>query len=533
MTTDWWRRGVVYQIYPRSFMDSNGDGVGDLAGILHRIDYLASLGIDAIWISPIYPSPMADFGYDVADYTDIHPLFGDLETFDKLLAAAHDRGLKVILDWVPNHSSDEHPWFVESRSSKDNPKRDWYIWKDPKPDGSPPNNWGAFFGGRAWELDPTTGQYYLHLFHKKQPDLNWRNPEVVEAMHDTLRFWLDRGIDGFRMDVVTFIIKHQDFPDNPIQDNALWGEFAELANQEHKYNINQPEVHGYFREFRKIVDEYQAVSIGETWFFDPVEIAPYYGENLDELHIPFNFMLMKEAWNAVGMRENIRAYYAALPEGAQPNFVLGSHDEHRFATRYGYENHRSAALMLLTLRGTPTLYYGDELGMVDADIPVDKMVDPQGIGNNNPELSRDPERTPMQWDTSPNAGFSIPDAEPWLPIHPNYQEGITVADQESDPQSTLAFYRQLLSLRREHTALHTGDFAFIEISNDQIMAFTRQAEGETFATVINFGDTQQTVDLSDLGTALTVALSTQFHQRDLDAAAVVLAPHEGVLLRVG
>lgn len=529
----WWKYGVVYQIYPRSFMDSNGDGVGDLQGIIDRLDYLVELGIDAVWISPIYPSPMADFGYDVANYVDIDPIFGDLATFDRLLDEAHTRGIKVILDYVPNHSSDEHPWFIESRSSQDNPKRDWYIWRDAKPDGGVPNNWESLFGGSAWEWDEPTQQYYLHLFDKKQVDLNWRNPEVVNAMHDVLRFWLDRGVDGFRMDVVTFLIKHPDFPDNPMRQNDAQAGMAPSAILEHTYDINQPEIHDYIRGIRAIFDAYDRhrVTIGETWFTDPHELATYYGKNFDELHIPFNFNLMKQPWHVQAMKKVIADYYAALPQGATPNFVLGSHDEHRLATRFGVENHRSAALLLLTLWGVPTLYYGDEIGMMDGDIPDEYIQDPWAVNNPGQGLGRDPERTPMQWNTTPSAGFSPDGVRTWLPVHSNYLS-VNVETQRQDPTSTLHFYKQLLRLRRELPVLHReSTFQFLENVPSDVLAYTRHDENTRVLVAINFSDQPQTIHLVNNGTILLNTVQDRL-QESFEAGNLLLRPHEGVLLQV-
>lgn len=535
MTRKWWQNAVLYQIYPRSFMDSNGDGVGDLRGIIHRLDYLADLGIDAVWLSPIFTSPMADFGYDVADYTDIDPLFGDLDTFDELLAGLHARGIKLLLDWVPNHSSDEHPWFQESRSSRDNVYRNWYMWRDPKPDGSPPNNWQSFFGGSAWEWDAHTEQYYLHLFHKKQPDLNWRNPNVVQAMYDTLRFWLDRGVDGFRMDVITFCYKHPDLPDNPPAKSTIFGRYAEaFGGLEHVYDINQPESHQMLREVRTLFDRYegQRVTIGETWFLEPQTLIPWYGDN-DELHIPFNFMLMKAPWDATAMRRIIADYEAALPEWAQPSWVLGSHDEHRLATRHGPQNHRSAGLLLLTLRGTPMMYNGDELGMQDVHIPVEKMIDPQGLGYPGEEqaYSRDPNRTPFQWSDAPNAGFTTPEATPWLPLASDY-ETVNAAAQAADLHSTLSFYKRLLAARRTYRALHAGNFALIEDVPPDVLAYVREAEGQRCAVFINFAGTAREIDASALGKAGEIILSTQFNEGHVALDALRLQPHEGVLMRL-
>lgn len=532
----WWKQGIIYQIYPRSFKDSNGDGVGDLQGIIEKLDYLVALGIEAIWISPIYPSPMADFGYDVSDYCAIHPLFGDLATFDKLLAEAHARNLRVVLDYVPNHTSNEHAWFLESRSARENPKRDWYIWRDAKPDGSPPNNWESMFGGKAWEWDEHTQQYYLHLFLPQQPDLNWRNPEVIQAMHDVLRFWLDRGVDGFRMDVVTFLIKHPDLPDNPLTRSSMFSMLEEDSYvQKHVYDINQPEVHDRIREFRQIADSYDGhrVTIGETWFFDPTELADYYGREMDELHVPFNFQLMKQPWDVAHMRQSILTYYDALPPGAWPNFVLGSHDEHRFATRYGRENARSAAMLLLTLWGTPTWYYGDEIGMEDVEIPPHRIQDPFELRVPGEGHGRDPERTPMQWDASPNAGFTAEGVETWLPIADNAQD-VNVAVQQDDTTSMLNFVRSLIALRREMPVLHeAGDFAFVPKLPEEILAYTRTLNGERVLVVLNYGGNPHTLDFSALDTSGEVLLNTYMDKNEVVAlAALEVRPHEGLLLQL-
>jgi alpha-glucosidase len=364
----WWARGVVYQIYPRSFQDSNGDGIGDLAGIIERLDYLVWLGVDAIWLSPIYPSPMADFGYDVADYCDIDPMFGTLADFDRLIAATHDRGLKLILDLVPNHTSDQHPWFRESRASRNNPKRDWYLWRDPAPDGGPPNNWLSHFGGSGWEFDAATGQYYYHAFLKEQPDLNWRNPAVVAAMQDAMRFWLERGIDGFRVDVIWQVVKDDQFRDNPPNPDFVEGQYH-YSRLRPIYTADRPEVHEVVAGMRRVIDAYaDRVLIGEIYL--PIErLVAYYGENLRGAHLPFNFQLIHAAWNARGIDRLIREYEALLPQGGWPNWVLGNHDNRGIATRVGVAQARVAALLLLTLRGTPTMYYGDELGMQDVPIP--------------------------------------------------------------------------------------------------------------------------------------------------------------------
>jgi glycosidase len=367
MTAHWWQTGVIYQIYPRSFQDTNGDGIGDLKGIERRLDYLASLGIDAIWISPIYPSPMADFGYDVADYCGVDSRFGALADFDDLLAQTHARGLKVLLDFVPNHTSDRHPWFVESRSSRDHPKRDWYIWRDAAPDGGPPNNWISDFGGSAWEWDEATRQYYYHAFLKEQADLNWRNPAVQAAMYDVMRFWFDRGVDGFRIDVLWHMVKAADFPDNP-PNPAFQPGMGEMHRVLQLHSTDQPEVHGIAADMRAIADSYSAMGRGERVLIGEIylpvnRLMHYYGWERAGVHLPFNFQLVDAPWEARVLATLIADYEAALPPGGWPNWVLGNHDRPRVAAKRGQAQARVAAMLLLTLRGTPTLYYGDELGL--------------------------------------------------------------------------------------------------------------------------------------------------------------------------
>jgi len=530
----WWQRGVIYQIYPRSFKDTTGNGIGDLNGIIEKLDYLNgtedSLGVDAIWLSPIFPSPMADFGYDVSDYCDIHPLFGDLAIFDRLVAEAHRRGIRVILDYVPNHTSDQHPWFIESRSSRDNPKRDWYIWRDPKPDGSPPNNWGSRFGGPAWTYDETTGQYYLHQFLKEQPELNWRNPEVRAAMMDVLRFWLERGVDGFRMDVVGLLIKDAELRDNPpnpdADPNLPPNDIA--GRQLHIYDQDQDEVHEIIRDFRRLLDEYgDTCAIGEICFELPRWVK-YYGQNNDGLHLPFNFRLLHEPWQAQAMRRSVDELEAALPAFAWPNYVLGSHDFPRLASRLGGQARaRVAAMMLLTLRGTPTLYYGDELGMENGVIPPEKLQDPRGI-NLGLEHSRDPCRTPMQWDASPNAGFS--DVEPWLPVSADYATR-NVAVQSDDPTSMLNLYRRLLRYRRRSPALYGGSYRSLD-AEDDCFAYLREANGERRLIALNFADSHRRISVpgEEVG---QIVLSTHLDRMErVSLSELELRPHEGVIIEL-
>jgi len=526
----WWQRGVVYQIYPRSFMDSNGDGIGDLPGIIERLDYVRWLGVDAIWISPIYPSPMRDFGYDVSDYRAIHPVFGTLSDFDRLIEAAHARELKVILDFVPNHSSDRHPWFVESRSSRTNPKRDWYLWRDPAPGGGIPNNWLSCFGGSAWELDEPTGQYYYHAFLRDQPDLNWRNPAVVQAMLGVLRFWLDRGVDGFRVDVLWHLIKDAEFQDNP--PNADWREgmdpYQALVPSQ---TTDRPEVHEIVTRMRHVLDEYtDRVLIGEVYL--PVErLVRYYGADLHGAHLPFNFQLVLASWHARSVARLIREYESALPEGAWPNWVLGNHDQHRIASRVGPAQARVAAMLLLTLRGTPTLYYGDEIGMHDVPIPPDKVQDPFEKNVPGKGVGRDAERTPMQWSAAPNAGFTA--GEPWLPIAADYQR-VNVEAQRSDPDSMLTLYSRLIALRRAEPALEIGRFEPVEADGDLLAYLRRSRAGENdFMIVLNLGSRPSTFTLPESVRPGTIALSTY---RDRDGASaqgeLQLRADEGVIVRV-
>ncbi len=525
----WWQSGVVYQVYPRSFKDTNADGIGDLNGVIEKLDYLHDLGIQAVWLSPFYPSPMKDFGYDVADYCNVDPRFGTLADFDRLVAGAHARGIKIIIDWVPNHTSDQHPWFLESRASRDNPKRDWYIWRDARPDGGLPNNWGSFFGGPAWTLDPHTGQYYLHQFVPEQPDLNWRNPQVRAAMYDTLRFWLRRGVDGFRMDVIGLIIKDKDLRDNPINPHADPNLPPNDIHSRliHRYNMDQDEVHPILREIRAVLDEFDdRCAIGELWGeYD--RWVRYYGQNGDELHLPFNFRLMWEPWQAAAMRRSVDEMEAALPPFAWPNYVLGNHDQPRLATRFGGQPQaRLAAMLLLTLRGTPTLYYGDEIGMENGDIPPEKIQDPQGL-NLGPARTRDVCRTPMQWDASPYAGFST--VEPWLPVSADYPTR-NVAVQAQDPFSIYNLYRQLLRLRRATPALHGGSYAPVDVNAANCFVYRRQAAGEAYLIALNFDHAPARLNIPGPARG-RILLSTHLDRQGPAALdALDLRPFEGVIL---
>ena len=486
----WWREGVIYQIYPRSFADSNGDGIGDLRGITAHLDHLNgrddSLGVDGIWISPFYRSPMADFGYDVADYCDVDPAFGTLDDFDELVREAHLRGIRVIVDLVPNHTSDQHPWFLESRSSRTNPKRDWYVWADPKPDGSPPNNWRSVFWKRqreAWTLDATTGQYYHHSFLPEQPDLNWWNPEVRMAFDGILRFWLDRGVDGFRIDVAHRMARDPELRDNPEYGLADGEYLRDWDETTAPHDQDWPEVHEILRGFRRTLDEYDArMAIGEVFLLDPSRLVRYYGERKDELHLAFNFSFLRAPWSAAAFRDEVETFERLLPAGAWPDYTLNNHDNPRSVSRYapdgdltqGRRRARLVALMLLTLRGTPFIYYGEELGMADGPIPAGRVVDVAG---------RDPERTPMQWDARPGGGFTT--GEPWLPINPE-SAVVNVAAQRADPSSLLALHRELIAIRRASPALRGGSYRSLDGAPDDVFAYIREAGEERWLVALNF-----------------------------------------------
>jgi alpha-glucosidase len=503
----WWQTAVIYQVYPRSFLDTDGDGVGDLDGVRSKLDHLRWLGVDALWLSPIYRSPMADFGYDVSDHCAVDPVFGDLDGFDRLLDGAHDEGLRLLLDWVPNHTSDRHPWFVDSRSSRTSAMRDWYFWRDGR-DGGPPNNWRAAFGGPAWTWDAHTEQWYLHLFLPEQPDLNWGNPAVVDAMHGVLRFWLDRGVDGFRADVIHLIGKDPALPDQP----------PDLAEIDLVGVHDHPAAHPLLRGIRAVLDSYpgERVMVGEVNLGSADQLAPYYGDD-DELHLVFNFSLLWAPWNAARWAErSVESEAALTPAGAWPVWVLSNHDTPRHRTRYGGSEARArvAATVLLTLRGTPFLDAGEELGLDDAEIPEHRRVDPGG---------RDGCRAPIPWDGDPAHGWA---GDPWLPWPPETQRR-NVAALAEDTRSILHLYRRLLACRRASSALHAGSWRLLD-GPTRVLAYERRTGSDVRQVWANFAPVE--VDCANAGTDWVVEISSSGREEG-QAWDGRLASEEAVVLR--
>ncbi len=475
----WWKDGVIYQIYPRSYSDSNNDGLGDLPGITARLDYLAQLGIDAIWLSPFYPSPDADFGYDISDHTQVDDRFGTLQDFDHMLAQAHALGIRIVLDLVLNHTSSKHPWFVESRSNKSNPKREWYLWREKK------NNWQAVFGGSGWTYDATTSQYFYHMFLPEQPDLNWHNPEVRQAQLDVVRFWLERGVDGFRLDVFNVYYKDAEFRDNP-KKIGLRG----FDRQVHLHDTNQPEMIPFLNEFRRLLENYsQSYSVGETFMATPEKAANYVGDHL--LHAAFSFDFTKGdlffPWKPDWVFKQIRKREEIFKDNRWPTTVMSNHDLPRAASRYSRSEEdiqtRFAMTLLMTLRGTPFLYYGEEIGMRDLRLKHSQIMDPPGKRFWPFYKGRDGCRGPMQWDDSTHSGFS--NAEPWLPVHPDYQER-NVSRQEQDSDSLLHFTRTLIHLRKNYPALRHGSFNPLACKSRYVLAYKRQIPGQTILIAMNF-----------------------------------------------
>lgn len=558
----WWQKAVFYQIYPRSFADGNGDGIGDFAGMTAKLNYLQELGIDAIWLSPHFPSPFVDCGYDVADYQDVGAEYGSLESFRQFLTQAHQKGMRVVLDLVLNHTSDQHPWFIESRSSRDNPKRDWYIWRDGDA-GNPPNSWFSTFGGSAWEYDAPTAAYYYHFFFKQQPDLNWRNPAVKEAMFKAARFWLDMGVDGFRLDAVGTIYEDETYPSiptgmsqeelyrlasattNPDADEKVVAYFTEMF----RHQVDMPEVHQLMRELREVIDEYDdRVLIGET---DAIE---FYGDGSNELHLNFNFPLMRTPrLTAQHVKDNQSQRLGALPSAAWPCNTLGNHDVSRVFTAFGdgVNNEIQAKLhlmLLLTLKGTPFLYNGEEIGMSDLLIddpalfrdPLSLLyagLEKQVNGSDEPKavrvgalMGRDRNRTPMQWSGEANGGFCPPEVTPWLPVNPDHAAGVNVEDQVGKPDSMINFYRRMLGVRRQHPALQVGEYQLIDLGNEKVLGYTRSSRDTELLVVLNLSDEQQQVTLPCK--VCQIVINNMKNWVHIEDPAPTFLPYQGIVYRL-
>ena len=497
-TESWWQQAVFYEVYPRSFKDSNGDGIGDLNGITSKLDYLQSLGIDVIWITPCFPSPQVDFGYDVSDYENIDPMYGTLADFDRLVEEAKKRNIRVVLDFVLNHTSDQHPWFIDSRSSRTSAHRDWYIWRDGKGPNQPPNNWQSTFGTSAWTYDPKTGQYYYHYFYPQQPDLNWRNPAVEKAMFDVTRFWYKRGVSGFRLDAVDSLFEDPNLTDNPLLPGK--DKFGR-PNMRDKYNKKLPEVHQVLQRLRSVADEYDAVLIGETWTSNVAQLEEYYGMNGNELQLPMDLMMTKFRLSAPLFREHVKAVDSAR---GWPTYVIANHDIRRPYSRYGDGVHnddiaKMMAGFYLTLRGSAVMYYGEEIGMQNDDPKRKEDVkDPIGVLGWPKEKGRDGERTPMQWDDTVNAGFTT--GKPWLPV-PASAKTHNVETESKDPDSVLSFYKAVLHLRKSEPALREGAYVPLNESDPNVISYLRKSKDGTILVVLNFsGKTQNpSFDLTKQG----------------------------------
>jgi alpha-glucosidase len=518
----WWQRGAIYQLLVPSFLDTDGDGLGDLDGVTARLDYLQWLGVNAVWLSPCYPSPLKELGYDVSDYRNIEPRFGSLQAFDRLLDEAHQRDLRIILDWVGNHTSAQHPWFRDSRSSRSSPRRNWYLWRDARADGSPPNNWVSVFGGSVWQWDAATSQYYLHTFLDSQPDLNWREPQVRAAMFDAMRFWLDRGVDGFRLDAAPLFFKDPEWRDNPSNPDYRPGELPD-STQLPIYTRNQPGLHELFAELRALVAGYPGdrVLLGE-FYVPSAELVTFYGDRAPELHLPLNLSWTWSKWQADTIGPAIADYQARVAGRGWPTTTLDTHDQPRIVARAGIEQARVAALLLLTQRGTPTIYYGDEIGMRGVDIPSEQAVDPQGrrTGRN-----RDPTRTPMQWSGEAHAGFST--VEPWLPVGVD-RETANVETQSHDAGSLLTLTRRLLELRAREPALQSGVQEPREGAAG-LVAYRRGNEPR-FLVVANFTHAPTSYALGVDGPGRVVLSTLLDRERERVADQVRLRADEGVVI---
>jgi alpha-glucosidase len=521
----WWQKGVIYQIYPRSFKDENNDGIGDLRGIISKLDYLNWLGVSNIWLSPHYPSPMEDFGYDITDYCNVDPIFGTLSDFDELIEEVHKRDMRIIIDFVPNHTSDKHSWFIESKSSEKNPKHDWYIWRSPKGDGNPPNNWICITGGSAWRWNEKIGKYYLHSFLPCQPDLNWNNQELRKALMNVLRFWLERGVDGFRIDMISWISKDHYFRDDPI--NPRFNPKIDYGFQrlDHKFSKDGPHLYKYLQEIRNVVDEYKGekVLIGEADYYLPVKtLNEYYQNGID---LPANFRLIYLPWEVEAIKSFIVEYEEFSRSHA--NYQIGNHDHKRVSSRIGIEQSRLAAMLLLTLRGTPFIYYGDEIGMQDVSIPIEKMQDPWE--KTEPGKGRDPQRSPMQWNSNLFAGFSL--VEPWLPVSMNYKE-VNIDSEQIDPHSVLNLYRNLISLRTNNFALSIGTLKFMNNTSSDFLIYSREYYNDHFIIALNFSEKGQDIILTNVS-GYEIVLSTYMDRTEyVTSNKVDLRKYEGCILSI-
>ena len=491
----WWQHAVFYELYPRSFADSDNNGIGDLNGITSKLDYLKDLGVDAVWITPCFPSPQVDFGYDVSDYQNIDPMYGTLADFDKMMGGAKQRDMRIILDFVMNHTSDQHKWFLDSKSSKTAQYRDWYVWRDGKGQNQPPNNWLSTFGHAAWTFDPTTGQWYYHFFYAEQPDLNWRNPAVEKAMFDVTRWWYDRGVSGFRLDAVDTLFEDPKLKDNPILPGT--NQYGD-PNMDNRYNTKLPEIHGVLQRLRKVADEHDAVLIGETWTKDIAELKNYYGAHgSKELQMPMDLMFMTvDKLSPPEFRRQIATVDSA---GGWPVFVISNHDKPRSYNRYGDGPHNDQiakvmAGLYLTLRGTPIMYYGEEIGMENNDPKRKEDVkDPIGRTGWPKDKGRDGERTPMQWSDSENAGFST--ATPWLPVPPSYKTH-NVEEESKDPNSILNFYKNVLALRHKEPALLEGEYIALNESDPNVLSYLRRYKNGAVLVVLNMASAPQKVSFN-------------------------------------
>jgi alpha-glucosidase len=524
----WWQSGVIYEACVPCFQDGNGDGMGDLLGVERRLEYLEWLGVDAVWLTPFQPSPMTDLGYDITDFKGVHPAAGTLADCDRVIEQAHRRNLRVVMDLVPNHTSDQHPWFAESARSRSSARRRWYVWADAAPGGGPPNNWQSDLGGSAWIWHQQSGQYYYHAFARDQPDLNWREPAVREAMFDVMRFWLGRGVDGFRVDVLWHLAKDRRLRDNPPNPDFNPNQDSPCQEFLQIFSADRPDVHEVVAELRTVIDEFDdRLLIGEVYL--PVsDLVRYYGTQRSGVHLPFNFQLVQMPWDAPHLRRVVDEYESSVGADEWPNWVLGNHDQPRVASRVGPEQARVAAALLFTLRGTPTLYYGDEIGMRNGDIPREEMRDERARSCDGRGIGRDPFRTPMQWDRGRHAGFTT--GEPWMPMG---SPEINVAAQVEDPGSMLALHRRLIALRRGSPALVSGEHLPVDVRG-HVYTFVRATGDQAFLVALNLNDLPRTVELPAWCGNGTVVLSTRDHAAAERAtgASIEVGANEGLIIRL-